>query len=77
MPPSCALLGEFAVGARVVLLWQHVKCVTEPSGNPPGPPHASRSAAHYACRRRLPWPAKKSTRLLHAPFHFVNTAGML
>jgi len=27
--------------------------VAEPSGNPPDPPHAARSAAHYACRRRL------------------------
>jgi len=31
-------------------LW---KCVAEPSGNPPGPPHAARSATHYVCRRRL------------------------
>ena len=31
-------------------LW---KCMAEPSGNPPGPPHAARSATHYACRRRL------------------------
>jgi len=23
MPPSCALLGGFAIGARAVLLWQH------------------------------------------------------
>ena len=23
MPPSCALLGGFAIGERVVLLWQH------------------------------------------------------
>ena len=23
MPPSCALLGGFAIGARVPLLWQH------------------------------------------------------
>jgi len=29
------------------------KCVAEPSGNSPGPPHAARSSAHYACRRRL------------------------
>ena len=41
MPPSCALLGGFAIGARVALLWQHWKCVAEPSGNPPGPPHAA------------------------------------
>jgi len=55
-------------------LW---KCVAEPSGNPPGTPHAARSATYYACRRRLPSPATKSTRLLHAPFHFVYTAGVL
>ena len=41
MPPSCALLGRFAVGARVALLWQQQKCVAEPSGNLPGPPHAT------------------------------------
>jgi len=23
MPPSCALLGEFAIGARLALLWKH------------------------------------------------------
>ena len=23
MPPSCALLGRFAIGVRIVLLWQH------------------------------------------------------
>ena len=23
MPPSCALLGGFAIGLRVALLWQH------------------------------------------------------
>jgi len=23
MPPSCALLGGFAIGARVALQWQH------------------------------------------------------
>ena len=28
--------------------------MAEPSGNPPGPPYAARSATHYACRRRLP-----------------------
>jgi len=25
MPPSCALLGGFAIGARVALLWQHTR----------------------------------------------------
>jgi len=26
LPPSCALLGGFAIGARVTLLWQHNAC---------------------------------------------------
>jgi len=51
--------------------------VAEASGNPPGPPHAARSATHYACRPGLPSLAIKSTRLLRAPFHFVHTAGVL
>jgi len=51
--------------------------VAKPSGNPPGPPHATRSATHYACRRRLNSPAITPTRLLRAPFHFVHTAGVL
>ena len=56
-------------------LWE---CVAEPSGNPPARPTARRTHAahaHYACRRRLPSPAIKLTRLLRAPFHFVHTAG--
>jgi len=44
MPPSCALLGRFAIGARIAsLVW---KRVSEPRGNPPGPPHAVRSTPH-------------------------------
>jgi len=50
MPPSCAVLGGFAIGARVALLWQH-NGNTEPSGNPPGPPQACRT-------RTLRMPAK-------------------
>jgi len=37
------------VARPIATLW---KCVAEPSGNPPGPPHAARRR-HYACRRRL------------------------
>jgi len=53
MPPSCALLGGIAIGALVALLKILWKWVAECSGNPPGPPHAARSATHYSCRRRL------------------------
>ena len=56
MPPSCALLGGFTVGALVALLWQHY-------GNAWQSPAVMRQAhrrraahAHYACRRRLPSP---------------------
>ena len=54
-------------------LW---KCVAEPSGiyQAHRTPHAARRT-HYACRRRLPSPAIKSTRLLRVPLHFVHTAG--
>jgi len=72
-PPSCALLGRFAIGARVALLWQHY-------GNAWQSPAVIRQAHRTQCharRRRLPSPAIKSTRLLYAPFHFVHTAGVL
>jgi len=77
MPPSCAPLGGFAVGARVALLWQHY-------GNAWQSPAVIRQAhrtcaahAHYTCRRRLPSPAIKWMRLLRAPFDFVHTPGVL
>ena len=55
-----------------------MECVAEPSGNPPGPPHAARMPhTHTTHAGRLPSPAIKSTRLLRAPFHFVHTAGVL
>ena len=53
MPPSCALLGGFAIGMRVALLWQHCKCVAEPA--------VIRQAQHmpHACHARtLSMPAK-------------------
>jgi len=31
----------------------------------------------HACRQRLPSPAMKSMHLLHTPFHFVHTLGVL
>ena len=50
-------------------------CMTDPSGNLSGPPHALRKRAACSVWRRLPSPAIKSTRLLRAPFHFVHTVG--
>jgi len=56
MPPSCALLGGFAIGARDALLWQHY-------GNAWQSPAVIRQAqrTHYA---RTHASAIKSTRLL-------------
>jgi len=77
MPPSCALLGGCAIGARVALLWQHY-------GNAWQSPAVIRQAHHmpHACRTRtLRLPAKTpltgDPRLLRAPFHIVHTAGVV
>ena len=63
MPPSCALLGGFAIGARVALLLATLEtCVRAQRQS--ATPTARRT--HYARRRRLPAPVRKSTRLLRA-----------
>ena len=80
MPPSCALLGGFAIGARDALLWQHYGNAWQSPAvirQAQRTPHACRTHTHYACRRRLPSPAIKSTCPLRAPFHFVHTAGVV
>jgi len=54
MPPSCAVLGGYAIGARVALLWQHY-------GNAWQSPAVIRQAHRttHACRTRtLRMPAK-------------------
>jgi len=54
MPPSCALLGGFAIGARVALLWQHYGNAWQSSAVIR---HAHRTP--HACRTRtLRMPAK-------------------
>ena len=74
MPPSCALLGGFAISARGALLWQHY-------GNAWQSPAIIRQA-----QRRPHARAIKSTRLLRVrrylqrgrpPFHFIHTARVL
>jgi len=71
MPPSCALLGGFAIGARVALLWQHYVNAWQSPAVIRQAHHTHAAHAHYARRRRLPLPAITPTRLLCAPFHFV------
>ena len=79
MPPSCALLSGFAIGAWVALLWQHY-------GNAWQSPAVILQAHRtpHACRTRtLRMPAKtplardKMDAPLRAPFHFVHSAGVL
>jgi len=50
MPPSCALLGGFAVGARDALLWQHY-------GNVWQSPAVIRQAQHTLHTQRMHAPA--------------------
>jgi len=76
MPPSCALLGEFAIGTRVALLWQHYGnawqspvVILQPTARMPH--------THIMHAGEDPSPAMKSMRLLRAPFHFIYTAGVL
>ena len=57
MPPSCALLGGFAIGARDALLWQHY-------GNAWQSPAVIRQAQRTPHALRKHAPAIKSTRLL-------------
>ena len=57
MPPSCALLGGFATGARDVLLWQHY-------GNAWQSPAVIRQAQRTPHALRTHAPAIESTRLL-------------
>jgi len=57
LPPSCALLGGFAIGARDALLWQHY-------GNAWQSPALIRQAQRTPHVLRTHAPAIKSTRLL-------------
>ena len=59
MPPSCALLGGFAIGVRDALLWQHY-------GNAWQSPAVIRQAQRTPHALRTHAPAIKSTRLLRA-----------
>jgi len=77
MPPSCALLGGFAIDARVALLWQHYRNAWQSPAVIRQAHRTHATHAHYVCRRRLPSPAITSTRLLRVPFHFIHTAGVL
>jgi len=72
MPPSCALLGGFAIGARDALLWQHY-------GNAWQSPAVIRQAqrTHARTNDKIDAPAGCATLSATRPFHFVHTARAL
>jgi len=74
MPPSCALLGGFAIGARDVLLWQHY-------GNEWQSPavihRRSARTTHARTSDKIDAPDGRATLSATTPFHFVHTARAL
>ena len=78
MPPSCALLGGFAIGARDALLWQH-------HGNAWQSPAVIRQAhrtlhalrTHARTSDKIDAPAACATLSATRSFHFVHTARVL
>jgi len=71
MPPSCALLGGFAIGAWDALLWQHY-------GNAWQSPAVIREAQRTPHARTSDnAPAACVTLSATRPFHFIHTAWVL
>ena len=78
MPPSCAILGGFAIGARDALLWQHYgNAWQSPAviGQAQRTPHALRT--HARTSDKIDAPAECTTLSATRPFHFVHTARVL
>ena len=83
MPPSCALLGGFAIGARNALLWQHYgnawqspAVIRRPSARRT---HYERTHTRTQARTsdKIDAPAGCATLSATRPFHFVHTARAL
>jgi len=62
MPPSCALLGGFAIGARVALLWQHYGNAWQSTAVI----HQAHRTPH-ACRTRMPAKTPLAGNIIDAP----------
>jgi len=73
MPPSCALLGGFAIGARDALLWQHYGNARQSPAvirQAQRMPHALRT--HARTIDKIDAPAACATLSATRPFHFVH-----
>ena len=78
MPPSCALLGGFAIGARDALLWQHYGNAWQSPAvirQAQRTPHALRT--HARTSDKIDAPAACATLPATRPFHFVHTTRVL
>jgi len=77
-PPSCALLGGFAIGARVALLWQHYGIYAWHS---PAVIHQAHRAPHARMHARtsdkIDAPGACATLSATTPFDFVHIARVL
>jgi len=74
MPPSCALLGGFVIGALDALLWQHY----ENACQSPAVIRQAQRTPHARTRARtsdkIDAPATCATLSATRQFHFVHTA---
>ena len=82
MPPSCALLGGFAIGAWDALLWQHYgNALQSPAviRQAQRTPHALRTheRTHARTSDKIDAPTACATLSATRPFHFVHTARVL
>ena len=78
MPPSCALLGGFAIGAWDALLWQHYGNAWQSPAvirQAQRTPHALRT--HALTSDNIDAPAACATLPATRPFDFVHTARVL
>jgi len=78
MPASCALLGGFAIGARIALLRQHYGNAWQSpavirQAHPT--PHTLRMPTTPLAGDKIDAPAACATLSATRPFHFVHTAG--
>jgi len=59
MPSSCALLGRFAIGARIALLWQHYGNAWQSSAVIRQAHRTHAAHAHYAMPAKTPLAGNK------------------
>ena len=77
MSPCCALVGGFAIGARVALLWQHYGNLWQSPAVIRQANRAPHARTHARTSDKIDAPAACATLSPTRPFHFVHTARVL